>query len=61
MVLVHLVFFANINQHSRHMIYSKYYDNVVNIYEDTSFVDIQAKKYKILWQINNIDNFRKVG
>ena len=51
--------FPNINQHSRHMIYSKYYDNVVNIYEDTSFVDSQAKKYNSPWQINNIDNFRK--
>ena len=51
--------FPNIQEHSRHMIYSKYYDNIVNIFQDTSFVDPQHKKYNNPWKINSIDNFAR--
>ena len=51
--------FPDIQRHGRHIIYSKYYDNVVNIFQDTSFVDPQSKKYNNPWKINSIDNFRR--
>ncbi len=51
--------FPDIQRHGRHIIYSKYYDNVVNIFQDTSFVDPQSKKYNNTWKINSIDNFRR--
>ena len=53
--------FPDKSKHGRHMIYSKYYDNVVNIFKDTSFVDPQSKKYNNPFKINSIDNFQKVG
>ena len=41
------------------MIYNQLFDNKVSIFNDTSFVDPNSKKYNNPFKINNIDNFRK--
>ena len=37
----------------------QHYDNKVSIFNDTSFVDPNSKKYNNPFKINSIDNFAK--